>query len=97
MINKRLIISIIVAILVTAIIFLSPISLSNLVQCECGGCCVGCPGDCSSIGAPFAIYYWGVNGASGVVVNQIYISGLVADILVWAVLMFLIYRFVYKK
>ena len=60
--NKNLIISIILAIIVTAIILFSPLSLSSMVQCFCGGCCVGCPGDCNTIGAPFAYYYWGVNG-----------------------------------
>lgn len=95
--NKKLILSIILGIIVTAIIFLSPISLSSMMKCFCGGCCVGCPGDCNAIGAPFALYYWGVNGISGGVVNQLSVFGLIADIIVWGILMFLIYRFIYKK
>ena len=97
MANKKLIISIVVAIIVTAIIFLSPLSLSSMVHCKCGGCCVGCPGDCNTMGAPFAYYYWGVNGISGEVVNQISTFGIIADIIIWGILMFLIYRFIYKK
>jgi hypothetical protein len=97
---KKLIIAIVVAIIVTAIIFLSPLSLSKLSirgHCECGGCCVGCPGDCNTIGAPFEYYYWGVNGMSGEVVNQISTFGIIADIILWGILMFLIHRFIYKK
>ena len=95
--NKNLIISIIVAVIVTAIIFLLPFSLSSMVHCGCGGCCVGCPGDCNTIGAPFAYYYWGVNGLSGEVVNQISTFGIIADIIIWGILMFLIHRFIYKR
>ncbi|MBN1969287.1 MAG: hypothetical protein JW870_07960 [Candidatus Delongbacteria bacterium] len=97
MVNKNLIISIVVTVIVTAIIFLSPLSLSNMVHCNCGGCCIGCPGDCNTIGAPFAYYYWGVNGISGEVINQISTFGIIADIVIWGILMFLIYRFIYKK
>jgi len=100
MANKKLIISIVVAIIVTAIIFLSPVSLTENsfgIYCECGGCCVGCPGDCNTIGAPFAYYYWGVNDMSGEVVNQISTLGIIVDIIIGGILMFLIYRFIYKK
>jgi hypothetical protein len=97
MTNKNLIISLVVAIIVTAIIFLSPLSFSSTVHCLCGGCCVGCPGDCNTIGAPFVYYYWGVNGLSSEVVNQISTFGIIADIIIWGILMFLIYRFIYKK
>jgi hypothetical protein len=97
MTNKKLMISIVLWVIISAIIFLSPISLSNLVKCKCGGCCIDCPGDCNSIGTPFAIYYWGTNNLSGEVVNQLFLFGLIADIIVWGILMFLIYRFIYKK
>jgi hypothetical protein len=49
------------------------------------------------MGAPFAYYYWGVNGLSGEVVNQISTFGIIADIIILGILMFLIYRFIYKK
>jgi hypothetical protein len=97
MIDKKLIISIIVAIIVTAILFLLPISLSSMAHCKCGGCCTGCPGDCNTIGAPFALYYGGVNRISGEIVSQISPFGLIADIIAWGILMFLIYKFIYKK
>jgi hypothetical protein len=97
MANKKLLISIVVAIIITAIIFLLPISLSNMTHCKCGGCCINCPGDCNTIGTPFALYYWGVNGLSGEVVNQMYVFGLIADIIIWLILMFVIYRFIYKR
>ncbi|PIP28015.1 MAG: hypothetical protein COX29_03410 [Candidatus Moranbacteria bacterium CG23_combo_of_CG06-09_8_20_14_all_35_22] len=95
--NKNLIISIFIAVIVTVIIFLSPISLSNMVHCQCGGCCVGCPGDCNTKGAPFAYYYWGVNGMDGEVVNQISTFGIIADTIIWGIFMFFIYKFIYKK
>ena len=97
MTNKKLIISIVLAIIVTAIISLLPLSSSSMVHCLCGGCCVGCPGDCNTIGAPFAYYYWGVNDLSGEVVNQISIFGIIVDIIILGILMFLIYKFIYKK
>lgn len=95
--DKKLVISIVLAIIVTAVIFLFPTSLSNIVHCGCGGCCVGCPGDCDTIGTPFAHYYWGVNGMTGEIVNHLSTFGLIADIIVWTILMFLVYRFIYKK
>jgi|GEM_PF-2746655 hypothetical protein len=97
MANKKLIVSIVVAIIVTAIIFLSPLSLSSTEHCFCGGCCIGCPGDCNTIGAPFAYYYWGVNDITDDIVNQISTFGIIVDIIIFGILMFLIYRFIYKK
>jgi hypothetical protein len=100
MTSKNLIISIAIAIIVTAIIFLSPFSLSKLLErghCECGGCCIGCPGDCNTIGTPFEYYYWGVNGVSGEVVNQISTFGIIIDVIIWGILMLLVYRFIYKR
>ena len=97
MTDKKLAISIVVAIIVTVIISLSPLSLSSTIHCWCGGCCVGCPGDCNTIGAPFAYYYWGVNNLSGEVINQISIFGIIIDIIIEGFLILLIYRFIYKK
>ena len=100
MANKKLIISIVLAIIVTLIIFLSPLSLHHLGVfgiCKCGGCCIGCPDACSSIGFPMPMFYWGVNGLSSEVVNQISTFGIIADVVIWGILMFLIYRFIYKK
>lgn len=94
MADKKLII--LLAIIVTAIIFLSPLSFSRR-HCECGGCCIGCPGDCNAIGAPFALYYWGANGLSGEIVNQLSAFGLLADVIAWGTLMFLIHRYVCGK
>ncbi len=91
------VISIVLWVLIIVIVFLSPISLSNMAKCFCGGCCKGCPGDCNSIGAPFAIYYWGVNNISGETVNEFSIPGFIIDLVVVGFLAFLVYKKVYKK
>lgn len=97
--NKKIFISIVAATIVTAIILLSPISITNLkvFACLCGGCCIGCPADCNTIGTPIAYSYWGINKISGEVVNQISTFGIITDIFIWIILMFLIYKFIYKK
>ena len=97
--NKRIVISIILAISLTilAIVLNFMPSIPTHEVCDCGGCCVGCPGDCNAIGLPFMVYYEGVNDISKEEVNQLFIPGILTNIIVWAILMFLIYKFVYKK
>ena len=106
--NNKVIIPLILAAVVTIIIFLSSIySLTpsskgviyqtNIVHCFCGGCCVGCPGDCNNVGTPFLIYYWGQNGLSNKVISEFSPIGALINLIIWAVLMFIIYKFIWKR
>jgi hypothetical protein len=97
--DKKTLTPVVLAIIATAVIFLFPWSFSTMVgHCLCGGCCVGCPGDCEfTMGTPITYYYAGVNGLSGEVVNQFSFSGFITDAILWGILMFLLYRFVCRK
>ncbi|NYZ79179.1 hypothetical protein H0N99_03450 [Candidatus Micrarchaeota archaeon] len=98
--EKRKLISQILAFLVTAVMAFSPLSVDSVIGlflgCFCGGCCLACPGNCNVIGMPFAWYYWGWNSFRGPV-GEISWVGLVIDIVVWFVVMLLIHKYVYKK
>jgi len=106
--NKNMVISLVLAVIITITIFLFPMSLtttdkgvivttSSMGNCLCGGCCVGCPGACNTIGTPFLLYYWGFNGLAKRSISELSILGLVIDLLVWLLLMFIIYKFVFKR
>lgn len=95
--NKKALFFIILGVTVILVILIAPRSLSNLVHCRCGGCCTGCPGDCNTIGAPFAYYYYGINGISQEKINKINIPGIILDGIILAVLIAIIYRIVSGK
>jgi len=94
--NNKTKIKLIILVFMIMIILFSPVSLAILVKCLCGGCCVGCPGDCNTIGAPFAYYYWGTNVMSGEVVKQISVFGAIVDGIIIGFLAFFVYKLLYK-
>jgi len=86
-----------IAAVITAIMLLSPISLMSDMHCECGGCCSGCPGDCTAFGAPLPLYYFGTNDITGVETNEFFIPGAIVNFVVWIVLMATVRKFVCKR
>lgn len=70
-------------VLITVVIFLSPYHIESYSLCKCGGCCDGCPGNCKSIGAPFAYFYWGDNMFENSELKFFSLFGLVTNILTW--------------
>lgn len=94
---SKSVVAIILAILVTLIIFLSPISFSSFITCKCGGCCEGCPGDCEALGTPLAYFYWGENKTTGDVVSKFSVLGLSVDLVVLFLVLVIGYRIYFKK
>ena len=101
MTNKKSIISITLAIIITEIIFFSPFSLSTIIMRS--HCNFNYIPPCSSnsydnmIGAPFAYYYWGICPITGEPMHKTSLFGMISDIITWGILMFLIYRLIYKS
>jgi hypothetical protein len=95
------IVAIVLVLVVTSFIFLfwrwDLLGSAGNLQCLCGGCCLGCPGDCElNVGFPVIYYASGFNEFEGNV-RLFSFSGLIVDVAVWAILLFLIYRFIYKR
>lgn len=88
---------IITAVLITIFVFLNTIwSLSSFFKCLCGGCCIGCPGDCNTIGFPLAYYYWGTNWISGDYVSEFSFPNIMVDIVVWIISLALVSLYYFK-